>query len=139
MGEIFITILCSFNLAFKILIISSLNFLDLSTQLESLRSAVEYAAGFVNTRGAMPMVRLHDVPNHVREVSLHGIRHGAAIALAMAQVHSSHELRLLPHGFPATDHPEDHECLVEDFFNAANSMALSSPARDVVNKLFSGP
>jgi hypothetical protein len=29
------------------------------------------------------------------------------MALAVAQARSSHELRLLPHGFPATKHPED--------------------------------
>jgi hypothetical protein len=139
MCEIFITILCSFNLAFKILVISSLNFLDLSAQLESLRLAVEYAVGFVNTRGAVPVVRLHDVPNRVREVALRGIRHGTTIALAITQVHSGHELRLLHHGFQATNHPEDHEHLVNDFFNAACSIALSSLAGDIVNKVFSDP
>jgi len=52
--------------------------------LEILRSAAEYAAGFVNARGVVPMVRLYDVLNHVREVALHGVRHGAAMALAAA-------------------------------------------------------
>jgi hypothetical protein len=139
MGEIFITILCSFNLAFKILVISSLNFLDLSSQLESLRLAVEYAVGFVNTKGAVPVVRLHDVSNRVREVALRGICHGTTISLAIAQVHSGHELQLLPHGFLATNHPKDHEHLVNDFFNAASSIALSSLPRDIVNKVFSNP
>ena len=60
------------------------------------------------------------------------------MALAVAQTHSSHELRLLPHGFPATDHPEDHECLVKDFFNTANSIALASQAEDIVNEVFPG-
>ena len=63
--------------------------------MESLRSAAKYAVGFINARGAMPVVRLYDVPNHVREVALHGVRHGAAMALAIAQACSSHELRLL--------------------------------------------
>ena len=40
----------------------------------------------------MPMVRLYDVPNHVREVALHGVRHGAAMALVVVQAHSGHEL-----------------------------------------------
>ena len=68
--------------------------------------------GFVNARGIVPMVRLldilnhvrdvalHDIPNHVREVALHGVRHGAAMALAATQACSGHNLRLLPHGFP---------------------------------------
>ena len=69
--------------------------------MESLRLAMEYAVGFINARGAMPVVRLYDIPNCVREVALHGVRHGAAMALAVAQACSGHELRLLPHGFPA--------------------------------------
>ena len=83
-------------------------------------------AGFVNARGVILVVRLHDIPNRVREVALHGVRHGAAMALAAAQARSGHELRLLPHGFPATTHPRDHECLVKDFFDAANSVAFIS-------------
>ena len=76
--------------------------------------------------GAVPVVRLYDIPNCVREVALHGVRHGAAMALAAAQAHPSHELRLLPRGFPTTKHPGDHERLVEDFFDAANSVALAT-------------
>ena len=87
---------------------------------------MEYAVGFINIRGAVPVVRLHDIPNHVREVALHGVRHGAAMALVAAQARSGYELRLLPHGFPATEHPEDHEHLVEYFFNDANSTALAT-------------
>ena len=87
---------------------------------------MEYAAGFVNARGAILVVRLPDIPNYVREVTLHGVRHGAAMALAAAQAHSGHELWLLPYGFLATEHPRDHERLVEDFFDTANSIALTS-------------
>jgi hypothetical protein len=36
-----------------------------------------------------------------------------------------------------TDHLEDHESLIEDFSNAANTIALSSSAGDIVNKVFS--
>ncbi|XP_066316110.1 uncharacterized protein [Miscanthus floridulus] len=64
--------------------------IDLSAQLESLQLAAEYATGFVNARGAVPIVRLYDISNNVREVALHGIHHGAAMALAAAQwFHSS--------------------------------------------------
>ena len=100
--------------------------------------AAEHATGFINARGAVLVVRLYDVPNHVREVALHGVCHGAAVALAVAQARSSHELRLLPHGFPATEHPEDYERLVKDFFNTVNSVALASQAKDIVNKVFPG-
>ena len=86
----------------------------------------EYAAGFINARGAVPVVRLHDIPNRVREVALHGVCHGATMALASTQAHSDHELRFLSHGFPAVAHPGDYERLVEDFFDTANSVALTS-------------
>ena len=105
--------------------------------MESLRSATDHATGFVNARGAVPVVRLHDIPNHVREVALHGIRHGAAMALAAAQVHSGHDLWLLPHGALVTGYPGDYERLVKDFFDTTNSIALTSQADDIVNKVFS--
>ena len=57
----------------------------------------------------------------------------------MAQVRSGYELRLLPHGFPMIDHPKDHESLVEDFSNAANTIAFSSSVGDIVNKVFLDP
>ena len=100
---------------------------------------MDHAAGFVNARGAVPMVRLHDIPNRVREVALHGVCHGAAMALAAAQGRSGYNLRLLPHGFPATGRPGDHERLVDDFFNAANSITFNTQADDIVSKVFSGP
>ena len=116
-----------------------MNLLDLSAQLESLRSAVEYAAGFVNARGVVPVVLLHDILNRVREVALYGVCHGAAMALAAAQARSSHELWLLPHGFPAMAHPRDHERLVKDFSGIANSIAFNTLADDIVSKVFFGP
>jgi len=91
---------------------------------------VDHTIGFVNARGAILMVRLHDIPNRVREVALHGISHGAAMALAAAQARSGHELRLLPHGFTAAKHPGDHERLVKDFFNATNFVALATLDED---------
>ena len=99
---------------------------------------MEYVAGFVNARGAVPIVRLYDIPNRVREVALHGVRHGAAMALAAAQAHSGHNLRLLPHGFPDAAHPGDHERLTEDFLSTANSVAFNTLADDIVGKVFTG-
>ena len=123
----------------RFLITLSLNILDLIAQLESLRSAADHAAGFVNVRGAVPVVCLHDIPNRVRKVALHGVHHGASMALAAAQAHSSHNLRLLPHGFLDMMHPGEHECLVEDFSSTANSVAFNTLADDIVSKVFFGP
>ena len=85
------------------------------------------------------MVRLHDISNRVKEVALHGVHHGPAMALAAAQARSGHNLQLLPHGFLGVAHPGDHERLVEDFFSAANSITFISQADDIVTKVFSGP
>ena len=85
------------------------------------------------------MVRLHNIPNRVREVALHGVRHGAATALAAAQARSGHNLRLLPHGFPDAVHPGDHERLTEDFLSIADFVAFNTLANDIVGKVFSGP
>ena len=85
------------------------------------------------------MVRLYDISNHVREVALHGVRHGAAMALAAAQARSGLNLRLLPHGFLDAAYLGEHERLVEDFLSAANSVAFNTLADDIVGKVFSGP
>ena len=116
-----------------------MNLLDLSAQLESLRSAADHAAGFVNARGAVLVVCLHDIPNRVREVALHGVRHGAATALAAAQACSGQNLQLLPHGFLDAAYPGDQERLVEDFMSVANSVAFNTLADDIVGKGLLGP
>ena len=85
------------------------------------------------------MVCLHDIPNHVREVALHGVRHGVATALDAAQACSGYNLWLLPHGFPDTVHPGDHERLIEDFLSTANLVAFNTLGDDVVGKVFFGP
>ena len=85
------------------------------------------------------MVRLHDISNCVREVALHGVRHGAAMALAVAQARSGHNLRLLPHSFPDIAHPGEREHLVEDFSSAANFVAFNTLADGIVSKVFFSP
>ena len=65
-------------------------------------------AGFVNARGTIPMVRLHDISNRVKEVALHGVHHGSAMTLAATKARSGHNLCLLPHGFPDAAHPGEH-------------------------------
>ena len=77
--------------------------------------------------------------NRVREVALHGVRHGAAMALAAAQARSGHNLWLLPHGLPNATYPREHERLVEDFMSTANSVAFNTLADDIVGKVFSSP
>jgi hypothetical protein len=53
-------------------------------QLEALQLAVGDASSALNTRGDTLEARLQDVPVRARKVALHGVRHYAAIALAIA-------------------------------------------------------
>ena len=50
-------------------------------QLESLQLAANAAVDVVNARGSPIDVRLQDIPAHIQEIALHGIHHGAAVAL----------------------------------------------------------
>ena len=95
--------------------------------------------GFFNARGAILVVHLHDIPNRVREVALHGVSHGTATALAAAQARSDQNLQLLPHGFLDAAYPGEQERLVEDFMSVANSVAFNTLADDIVGKVFLGP
>ena len=53
---------------------------------------MDHAVGFVNARGTVLVVHLHNIPNCVREVALHGVRHGAATTSAAAQARSGQNL-----------------------------------------------
>ena len=55
-------------------------------QLESLQLAANMAVDAVNAWGSPIAAHLQDVPVRVWEIALHGVRHGAAMALTMAQV-----------------------------------------------------
>ena len=50
------------------------------------------ASGALNARGDTLEVHLEDIPIRVREVVLHGVHHGAAVALVIAQMRSGHDL-----------------------------------------------
>jgi hypothetical protein len=45
----------------------------------------------VNARGDTVVTRQRDIPRCVREVAEHGVRRGAAVALAIAQFQSGHD------------------------------------------------
>ena len=71
-----------------------------------------------------------------REIALHGIHHGAVVALTAVQVQTGHDLHTMEVGFPTDDGPEGHEDLIEDFTAAAEAIVYITPAQDVVNKVF---
>ena len=55
-------------------------------QLESLQLAANMAADAVNARGSLIDAHLQDIPARVQEIALHGVHHGASMALTAAQV-----------------------------------------------------
>jgi hypothetical protein len=53
-------------------------------QLEALQVVAGDAAGALKPRDDTLEVRLQDIPVSAREVALHGVCHGATVALAIA-------------------------------------------------------
>ena len=105
-------------------------------QLENLHLAVNVAMAAINARGPLLNNRLHDVPARILEIALHGVCHGAAVALATTQVQTGHELRTMEPGFPMADDPDMHEGLIEDFNDAAAAIMDITSTQDVINKVF---
>ena len=105
-------------------------------QLESLQLAANAAADAVNARGSIIDARLQDILARIQEIALHGVRHGASVALTAAQVQTGHDLHTMEVGFPTDDGPEEYEDLIEDFTAAAEAIVDITPAQDVVNMAF---
>ena len=105
-------------------------------QLESLQLAANVATDVVNARGFPIDARLQDIPARVQEIALHGICHGASVALTAAQVQTGYELHAMETSFPMGDGPEEHEDFLEEFVIAAEAIVDITFAQDVVNKVF---
>ena len=90
----------------------------------------------VNARGSLINARLHDVLARVWEIALHGVRHGAVVALTAVEVQTDYELHAMETGFPSGDGPEEHEDLLEEFVIAVEAIVDITSAPDVVNKVF---
>ena len=105
-------------------------------QLENLQLAANTATTAVNAWGPFINARLHDVPACVEEIALHGVRRGASVALAMAQVQTRYELHTMETGFSMGNGPEEHEELIEDFIDAAEAIMDITSAQDVINNVF---
>ena len=110
--------------------------LALTVQLESLQLAANEATDAVNARGPLINARLHDIPARIQEIALHGVRHGASVALTAAQVQTRYELHAMETGFPMGDSPEEHEYLLKEFVIAVESIVDITSSQGVVNKVF---
>ena len=94
------------------------------------------ATAAVNARGPLLINRLHDIPARAHEIAIHGIRRGAAVALAATQVQTGHDLCTMEPGFPMTDDSDMHKELIKDIDDAVAAIVYITPAQDVVNKVF---
>ena len=90
----------------------------------------------INGQGPFINPHLHDVPASVEEIALHGIRRGASVVLAAAQVQTRYELHTMETGFLMGDGPEEHEELIEDLVDAAEAIVDITSAQDVINNVF---
>ena len=64
------------------------------------------------------------MPTRIRMVALHGVHHGATLALAVAQLCFSHDLRLLKPGFLVSANEEE---LIGDFTATVEAIMVVTP------------
>ena len=104
--------------------------------MESLQLAANTAIDAVNAWGSSIDARLQDVSIRVLEITLHGVCHGALVALTTVQVQTRYKLHAMETDFPMGDGPEEHEDLIEELVVAAEAIVDITSAQDVVNKVF---
>jgi hypothetical protein len=75
----------SFFCSVMLFLMDSLSVTALTKELEALQLAVNNAARALNARGNLVVSRLQDIPVRIGEIALHGVRHGAAIALTITR------------------------------------------------------
>ena len=105
-------------------------------QSKSLQLAANAATDAINARGSLINARLQDILARAQEIALHGIHHGASVALTAGQVQTGYDLHAMEAGFPRGNSPEGHEDLLEEFVIAAEAVVDITSAQDVVNKVF---
>ena len=92
----------------------------------------------MNARGDLLVDRLQDIPNRARQIATHGVRQEAAIALAVAQTCTRHNLLLLEPVFPEGEGRTSFDDLVLQFDVTANTIANEVSSDSVVTKVFLG-
>ena len=90
----------------------------------------------MNARGDTVAARLEDIPLRVREVAAHGVRQGAAVALASACVRTGQDLRLMEPVFPEGEAREEFEELVDDLSMVASTIAKDVSIEAVIGNVF---
>lgn len=115
----------------RCLFIDMISFSAASRKLEALQAIAQGAVDQIKLRGVTLEGRLMNLFERTKEIALNGVRHGAALALALAQLYSNHNLRRLEvlNSGALIDLP-----LTEDFSFAADAVAAFSSAKEIVNK-----
>ena len=72
-------------------------------------------------------------------MALSGVCHGAALALAVVQLCSSHDLRLLEPSFLVGTNEEEKEELIGDFTATVEAIMVAMHAGDVILTAFFEP
>lgn len=94
--------------------------------------------GGCERQGTVLTEHLHDIPVRAGEIALHGVRHGATVALTAVQVQTGVDLTTMETGSSYSDGPEEHEDLQEEFVMAASTIVDIIEAVDIVNEMFRG-
>ena len=92
----------------------------------------------MNARGDIVAAHLQDIPNRIREVAAHGVRRGAAVALATAQFETGHDLlQVEPFHFPlGSENWWAFEELVDDMEMAAAAISENVSIEAVIGNVF---
>lgn len=123
---------------FLTLLIIYLFVAELSDYVDRFIQAANHSARFVNARGAIPIVKLYDVPNRVREVAAHGAHRGVSIALAAAHIQYGQDLRRAPVNF-SIDRSDEYMHLIDGYFNTFNPANFATLFDDIISRVFSNP
>ena len=107
-------------------------------QVQTLHATAATATESVNARGDTITACLQDIPNRIREVAGHGVRRGAAVALATAQFETDHDLlQVEPFYFPlGSENWWAFEELVDDIEMAAAAISENVSIEAVIGNVF---
>ena len=107
---------------------------DLEECYEALSCAALDAVGILGTGGLRLLDRLQGIPDQVEQAVELGIRRGAMLAFAAAQLRSGQDLRRLEPGFPEGTTLRERERLADDFAEAASFIAAEVSISNLLKK-----
>ena len=107
---------------------------DLEECYEALSCAALDAVGILGTGGLLLFDRLRGIPDQVERAVELGIRRGAMLAFAAAQLHSGQDLRWLEPSFPEGTTLRERERLADDFAGATGFIAADVSISNLLEK-----